>query len=305
MARKKEKIVRVSFFELVNEPNIRLGDANWADRLANIDRNCAPDVPYNGRTLDGKVFEIDGALGLSLSIERIINPRERQRGTGNRKTMQPSGEDYDASEETVVIFFERNIIGILHTGQGAPSQTAVAHWLSVYSRPVSADQNSRWKALPITRTDVYEAVIKQKGWKVTESTFKVEAENLGKADYGFLGLVEKMFTDTEEGFSISVTFQAGRQRKPRNTQKLDSLVENALNTPSMDAIKIKAKGESGPQQAFNLLEDHITYQVPIEYRLFDAADSDFLVVASSEIRRAYHELRDILITRVPETVENL
>ena len=73
----------------------------------------------------------------------------------------------------------------------------------------------------------------------------------------------------------------------------------------MESIKIKAKGESGPQQAFNLLEDHITYQVPIEYHLFDAADSDFLVVASSEIRRAYHELRDILITRVPETVENL
>ena len=94
MSSKKEKLVRVSFFELLAGPggvSSRVPAINWAQRLLELASKEALEVHYNGRTLDGKVFDAQDIKGLSLSIDRAIFPRECQRQTGERKTMKTSG----------------------------------------------------------------------------------------------------------------------------------------------------------------------------------------------------------------------
>ena len=209
MSRKKEKLVRVSFFELLAGPSDvgwRVPAVNWDQRLLELDSRKALEVSYSGRTLDGKVFDVQDIKGLSLSIDRAIFPRERQRQTGERKTMKTSGADYDPAEETIVVFFERNIFGMLSTGQGAPSHTAVAAWLNTHM-PCQLNPAYKWCASYITRKDIYESVIKAKKMQVVESTFKVEPKDLSQQDYGTLGILANKFFDMDDGFSIKITFQ--------------------------------------------------------------------------------------------------
>ncbi|MFC2726599.1 hypothetical protein [Corynebacterium matruchotii] len=303
MSSKKEKLVRVSFFELLAGPggvSSRVPAINWAQRLLELASKEALEVHYNGRTLDGKVFDAQDIKGLSLSIDRAIFPRERQRQTGERKTMKTSGVDYDPAEETIVVFFERNIFGMLSTGQGAPSHTAVAAWLNIYM-PCLFNPAYKWRASSITRKDIYESVVKSKKMQVVESTFKVEPKDLSPQDYGVFGLFADKFFDIDDGFSIKITFQAGRQRLLKNTKAIERMVDEGLKHGCSKKVSIKAKGDTGRQQIFDLLEDHVTYQVALDHQLFQGTGTEFLQVASSEIKHAYSELAAVLLKQVPET----
>lgn len=303
MSRKKEKLVRVSFFELLAGPGdvgSRVPAVNWDQRLLELDSSKALEVSYSGRTLDGKVFDVQDIKGLSLSIDRAIFPRERQRQTGERKTMKTSGADYDPAEETIVVFFGRNIFGMLSTGQGAPSHTAVAAWLNTHM-PCQLNPAYKWCASSITRKDIYESVIKAKKMQVVESTFKVEPKDLSPQDYGTLGMLANKFFDMDDGFSIKITFQAGRQRPPKNTKAIERMVDEGLKRGCSKKVSIKAKGDTGRQQIFDLLEDHVTYQVALDHQLFQGTSTEFLQVASSEIKHAYSELAAVLLKQVPET----
>lgn len=301
MGSKKEKTVRISFFELMTFDDQRWPEVDWQERLSHLDPDEAQEISYNGRTLDGKVFGNHGDQGLSLSIDRLMQPRERQRGTGVRKTMRNSGEDFDAAEETAVRFFPRNVFGMLTTGPGAPSHAAVAAWLSAHVPVETEPENFRWKATPITREDVYESVIKKRRMTITEATFKLNPRDLTKEDYGNLGLVSDIFFGTQDGFSIKITFQAGKQRPPKNVEHIANVVDNLVKHPGTQSIKVKAKEGEEKLQEFDLLEDRITEKVDIPRNIFRENYDDFLRVAGGEIDKAFTRLESTILKNVPPT----
>ena len=45
----------------------------------------------------------------------------------------------------------------------------------------------------------------------------------------------------------------------------------------------------------------MTYQVALDHQLFQGTGTEFLQVASSEIKHAYSELAAVLLKQVPET----
>lgn len=301
-----DKTVSISFFELLLLPDEkRISSENWVDRLNSLRSDSAKEIEYSGRTLDGIIFGDADEPCLSLSIDRPNRPRERQRKTGVRKTMQNSAEDFDPAEETIVVFFERNIFGVLSTGVGAPSHSAVASWLNKFSRPNQTDASHTWRAAQITRDDIYSSVIKQKGMKVTSSSFSAKADSLRREDYGILGLIADRFTNTADGFTIEITMRAGRMKgREQNTQYIEESVDKIIDTlPSSELTKAKvtAKGSSGPQRAFDILSDSVTHKIAIPSAVFDN-DADFVSVSNKEIRSAYSELRDVILGQIPATI---
>lgn len=297
----KEKFVTISFFELVITPDVeRVAAVNWTKRLKVLRDSEARIIGYNTRELDGVVMGASEEPCLSLTIDRVTRPRERQLGTRVRRTMKNSGADFDPAEETVVVFFERNIFGTLSTGQGAPSHAAVASWLNRYSRPASDDNQHLWSAKPITREDIYNAVIKQQNMTITASTFTVEPGLLGREDMGVLGIVADHIFGSDTGLTLKVSLQAGRKRqKHQNSQYIEEKVEKVMASVPVKGATIRAKTENGPQRAFNLLSDSVTHKVAVSSEAFES-EEDFIDVANREIRSAYEEMSSIILERVPQ-----
>lgn len=301
MAARNEKTVTISFFELkVGPDDVRAVEVDWDKRLEELRDEELRIISYNSRNLDGFVMGSSSDPCLSLTIDRITQPRERQRGTGIRKTMKNSGDDFDPAEETVVVFFDRNIFGTLDTGQGAPSHAAVAAWLNKFSRPAAGDNYHSWKAEPIVRSDIYNSVIKRKNMAVTSSTFTVEPEQLDDKDLGMLGIIGDYFSTAEPGFTIKISMHAGRkEQKHRNAQQIEQVVDNVINTIPLKGASVMAKSGDGPQRAFNLLKQSVTHKIQIDSQVFNS-EEDFIEVASREIRSAYEEMSDVLLERVPK-----
>ncbi|WP_211438937.1 hypothetical protein [Corynebacterium glutamicum] len=297
----KDKYVTISFFELVVAPDgKRVLEVDWDTRLEGLRDPEMRIVEYNSRDLDGVVMGGASDPCLSLTIDRVTRPRERQRGTGVRRTMRNSGDDFDPAEETVVVFFERNIFGTLNTGQGAPSHAAVAAWLNTYSRPAIGDSLHSWSAKQITREDIYNAVIKQKNMSVTASTFTVEPGLLEEEDLGILGILSDYIFDPDSGLTMKISLQAGRtKKKHQNAQYIEEKVDEIMNSVPVKGASVRAKTEDGPQRAFNLLSESVTHKIAISHRAFES-EEDFIDVANREIRSAYAEMSNILLERVPK-----
>jgi len=302
MAKTTKKQVTISFFELLLAPDgVRVPERKWQGALNNIAALGAVSLEYrDGRLLVGAVIGGQKRKGVSLSIDRIMNPRERQEDTGECKTMETSGVGFTPAEETIVVFFERNVFGILQSAQGAPSHSAVASWLNKVCPPNGFNDGKRWKASPIVRKDIYNSVIRAKDMKVTETTFKVEPRELADADFGVFDSLYNLFGAHEDGFAVSITMQAGPKRNNANIQTIRETVEKVLEDKEhAQKLSVKAKPEDGPQRAFNLLEDRVTHKIAVDKTIFDGADGRFQEEAISEITEAYNLLKDVLLERVP------
>lgn len=285
---------------MVNPDQTRVPGRNWDGRLSKLSGQKNMELPQGDRTLDGF---IQGELGhhcLSLSLDRVLRPRERHRGTGIRQTMKNSGDDWDPAEETVVVFFDRNIFGTLNTGLGAPTHTAVANWLNRYSPPASSDLKCRWLAKPIARDDVYESVVKARKMQITQSTFTVLPEDLTEGDLSILGIAKDAVWGKNDGLELTLTLQAGRgNSRARNAQEIGNQVDDVLQNLDVKRARVNAKAPGGKTRTFDLLESHMTHSVDIPVSALEDGDR-FAQVANTEIRRAFDELRDLLIERVPE-----
>lgn len=257
-------------------------------------------MDYKDRALVGSVIGTAKSNGISLSIDRLLSPRERRIDTGECSIMHTSGDNYSPAEETIIVFFERNIFGILRSSQAAPSHAAVAYWLNKFNPPQVLSVNKRWKASPIVRKDIYNSVIKKKGMKISEATVKIEPRYLADADFGVIDSLQDMLGHKEHGFTIAVTMQAGPQRLKQNVSTLEETVEKALNHKDQtEKISVKAKPKDGRQRVFNLLEDHVTYKIDLDRAVFETEGSDFQRIAIAEISSAYNSMKDVLLERVP------
>ncbi|MDU0478377.1 hypothetical protein QVA66_03875 [Staphylococcus chromogenes] len=301
---RKEKLVTISFFELQagleDEGYRRTLAVDWDNVLGNLKNNSAMEIKYSGRTLDGVVQEFGDQLCLSLSIDRMVHPRERQRGTGIRKTMQNSGADFDPAEESVVVFFDRNIFAMLSTGQGAPSHAALASWLNYYAPVTRTDLSQRWQATPIIRNDVYHTLIKPKNMSISSSTFEIKPSEIDENDYGFLGIRPDIARNLDDECTVGIVIKSGRsaESKRRNASEIERRVDDVLNHMHPRKAKITAKPEDGKQRIFNLIESKLTHQTGISYEAFDT-QHDFAETANRELRDAFQEMRDILFEQVP------
>lgn len=304
MSKKDEKTAKISFFELIINPDqTRVAGRDWDGRLSKLSGQENMDLPRGDRTLDGFIQGTSGNHCLSLSLDRALRPRERHRGTGVRQTMKNSGDEWDPAEETVVVFFERNIFGTLNTGLGAPTHTAVANWLNRYSPPASNDLKYRWLAKPIARDDVYQSVIKERKMQITQSTFTVFPEELTERDLSILGIAKDAVWGKNDGLELTLTLQAGRgNSRARNAQEIGNQVDDVLQNLDVKRARVNAKAPGGKTRTFDLLESHMTHSVDIPVSALEDGDR-FAQVANTEIRRAFDELRDLLIEHVPEILD--
>lgn len=302
MARNDQKTVKISFFELLVAPDEqRVGAVNWDARLNDLRESSSLETSYgSGQTLDGIVHGTTSGPCLSLTLDRLLNPRERRRGTGERKTMKNSGEEWDPAEETVAVFFGRNIFGILNTGRGAPSHAAVATWLNYFSPPKKTDNQLRWKAKPIARDDIYETVLKAKNAQITQSTFTVMPGQISDRDLGIIGLARDFFWDNPEGLKVTVTLQAGKgEGRSHNAEEIGNRVEDVLDGVDLDKARVSAKIDGGKTRVFDLLENKIAHHVDIPIGAF-ADGEKFAQIANQEIRAAYQEIAESLLNQVPQ-----
>lgn len=302
MVRDNQKNVTISFFELLVSPDEqRVRQVDWDVRLNNLRDQIGLETIYGtGRTLDGIVHGTESRPCLSLTLDRSLNPRERKRGTGERKMMKSSGDEWDPAEETVAVFFDRNIFGILNTGRGAPTHAAVATWLNFFSPPKVRDSKLRWVAKPIARDDIYKAVLEAKDAQITQSVFTVMPKDLSDQDLGLLGLTRDFFWESPEGLRVTVTLQAGTGAgRRRNSEEIGNRVDEVFNRVELEKARVNAKIDGGKTRVFNLLEEKITHSVEIPASAFASGDQ-FAQIADGEIRLAYGELKDILLNQIPD-----
>lgn len=302
MTSNNQKTVKISFFELLVGPDEqRVREVNWDSRLNDLRESSSLETSYgSGQTLDGIVHGTVASPCLSLTLDRFLNPRERRRGTGERKTMKNSGDEWDPAEETVAVFFGRNIFGILNTGRGAPTHAAVATWLNYFSPPKKADNQLRWKANPIARNDIYEAVLKSKNAQITQSTFTVMPNQIPDSDLGIIGLARDFLWENPEGLKVTVTLQAGSgEGRSHNAEEIGNRVDNTIDGVDLKRARVNAKIDGGKTRVFDLLEDKISHHVDIPIGAFSDGEK-FAQIANQEIRTAYREIADNLLDQVPQ-----
>ncbi|AMA00226.1 DUF6731 family protein [Corynebacterium glutamicum] len=259
------------------------------------------EVPYNGRTLDGIV---DGTLDkacLSLAIDRAINPRERRAAGGMRRKLKTSGAGWEAAEESVFVFFDRNIFGMISTNIGAPSHSALASWLNAYSPIDPSNLERRWKATPVVRKGVYEEVIKKRGMQVTNATFAFKPEDLEDPNAGIINVLMDRFSDTTSGLQVEIKISAGRfKNNHSNSKYIVKELEEILDSREASRIKVKAKEDGGRSREFDLIEDNIAYRVDLDHDSLNEADT-LAPVANEEIRTGFEKVGELLLGAVPVT----
>ncbi|RSZ66020.1 hypothetical protein EAH68_00205 [Corynebacterium hylobatis] len=258
-------------------------------------------VTYNNRTLDGIV---DGNLDracLSLAIDRAISPRERHAIGGIRRQLKTSGPNWDAAEESIYVFFGRNLFGMIMTNIGAPSHSALASWLDVYAPIDENNLNRRWKAVPVVRKGVYEEVIKKRNMEVTGATFAFKPNEIEDPNAGIINVLLDRFTNTTSGLSIEIKISAGRYKNnSANSKYIVGELEEVLSDGKAERIKLKAKESGGRAREFDLIEDSIAYRVDLDRDALNKADT-LAPVANEEIRTGFEKMSELLLKAVPET----
>lgn len=258
-------------------------------------------VSYNNRKLDGIV---DGNLDracLSLAIDRAINPRERSAVGGMRRQLKTSGPHWDAAEESVYVFFDRNIVGMIMTNIGAPSHSALASWLDKHAPIDENDANRRWRAVPVVRRGVYEEVIKKRNMEVMGATFAFKPNEIEDPNAGIINVLLDRFTNTTPGLSVEIKISAGRYKNnSENSRYIVGELEEVLDDDKANRIKLKAKESGGRAREFDLIEDDIAYRVDLDRDALNEADT-LAPVANEEIRTGFEKMSELLLKAVPET----
>lgn len=294
---------KVKFFELTVLPDGRRAkSAEWQDRLGRVDRNL-PAIKYLERDLDGLVGGAEGNLYLSLAIDRLIASRQRNKATRKRDGLAPR-EGWDSAEETIVVFFERNIFGMIQSSQGAPSHAAVAQWLSLASPPGADPSEARWGASPVVNSNTYKDILNSssivKGYTFVFRPGDVVDEGIDSTVVG--NLMTQARGEYTDGALITVSVSAGRMKDRRqNYEKLRSQVEKiATNIGFRASLKsahasISDSEEKAAQQV-NLFEESITTSVEVPW----SVQESFGDIAAAAIRSAYAEARPSLLRSVPK-----
>ena len=332
----QQKQVTVSFFSLhvlntetarkrdLSEPatpkinlsskSLQVAGADWQKRLAAV-AHTKPSEPADqtvksiirtGRTIDGRVGKYSGKYALSLSIDRVVPPRERNLSTGERKGMVGSGQGWDPAEETVAVFFERNIFGILSSNLGAPNHSDVAKWLSKFSPPYSGSDTG-WRAMPITRPDILNQLIKQHSLTINAAEFTLRPANMDPEEMSLFGLISSDLNQ-QKGMEVKVKFSAGRTKyKNDNADEISDWVDQVVAAPAFQDGnkivhgKVRAKGATGESKIYDLFSDRITERLTIQWDDQGAdGKNDFAGSAVTAINTAFKGLEDVLLTSVPD-----
>lgn len=300
MAKKaKSKKCRVSFYEVVKQPDeARFTPLNWQVELAKLGDN-ARTHGIGGKTVRGQVFRHGVNRHLVLDSERELLPRQRNRTTNERAPLGTNGADWEGMEETFIAFFDRNIIGIARSGNGAPSHPAIAGWLNQSLHPAE-----RYFLRPVVSRDRYQRLSEMKG--VSVATFGLKPVNSGRPNSSFL----QSLTDLSEGIGrdlrLEIKVVAGRRDgKPENAALLAQTLEVLADIQGDDshagvdkAIVNGIPKDGSRIEPISLIEQNLTMQQDIPLSTTAGSTSLDENAAIDAIAAAEAHLRDDLYAAI-------
>ncbi|PZT94663.1 MAG: hypothetical protein DI630_25560 [Gordonia sp. (in: high G+C Gram-positive bacteria)] len=289
----------ISFFQLVVAPdNEPIAAVRWKRTFRQLHNrtNCGRTgvhvCQYNGDELDGLVPEVVGRPTLSLAVGRLITPRQRDKSTSARSAL-PVDSNHEPVEETFVVFFSNNVIGIVRSSLSAPSHAAVAAWLTrVAPPPASAGVAAQWVAKPVIDPEKYQAILNATSISAAEFALKPEQVSI---DSGIVHSLINGATGMSDGLRIEVRLTARRGRPGERARDdirdlATELVSLHEEGEALDKAKVTIKelGESASEQ-IDLMNHRITTSVPITVNSDRSLDEPSVI---SSIRVAYSDLRE-------------
>lgn len=299
MAR-SQKTVTIRFFELVLSPSLdRVEGREWGRSLSALGEDLLPPVRHGQGEIDGHVYGPVGAAALSLTVERVMAARQRNLSLNERKSMRTDGAGWQPAEESFAVFFEDNVFGLLRTSNSAPSHTAVANWLSHFSPPrVRQSPGSRWHAKPVVNESVWDE-LRDSGREINVVDFTLRPDDAPPLPGNVIGsCIREIRGGYHEGVEIKLTIRAGRSRgadhnRSQNYAEIQSILE--ADGPEHSFVKsakamVQPPG-GGAQEEIDLLHQRIAKTVDIPVPESDPEGVELGVIAASEIRRAYGEMR--------------
>lgn len=302
--------VGIRFFELIDQQDEeRIGAVDWNQRLDRLSTQTIGLVPHGRRALDGSIYGVDGHRVLSVAVDRDMAARQRQSGTGQRKSMTTDGDDWHPSEESFAVFFERNVFGLLRISTAAPTHAAVARWLNRASPWRDNRGVPRYfKAVPVVDPDILQR-IRDRGGVITSADFAFEPQSVPDDPPSLFAQLGRFVGNSyDDGVIMEVGVKAGRRRGAQaNRERLDWDTMQVLEADQGHGFLRRAKGtykpaDGGPQEPFDMLGEKLAVKSEIQIPSNDPEGWALATNAAAAIRSAYSAARERLDSLVPPTV---
>lgn len=291
------KTCRIQFFELVVGPDDkRISGHDWQGALTKLQAlNRGHVCDYHGTQLEGLVIGTDGTQrSLSLGVDRATTPRQRNTTKPERREMELSGTDWEPVEESFVVFFPNNIIGMVRSTNSAPTHAAVARWVNEFCRPTGQDRGAYWRSKPIIDEEKYRQIVEM-GGTASSVTFAVRPATISTR-----GLLSGLFdgiSDKQSGLKIEVKVTADRghagdaARRDILGMAIEGVDLHENGFPFEKAKTTFKPSNGGRTEEIDFLEHKLTRQVEIPVTKVGTARSLSESVILREIRTAFTEMQ--------------